>query len=327
MNRRAWMVLVVAVAGCRPEKPDQRPEERPPEQVTKSRSATGDEVVARIGSRAITLGEVEDRLAALPVFVRVRYQAPERKIEFLEAYLEFQVLALAAQARGLAQDPEVVDAVKADLVERLLAERSDVTVRTADIPEDAIHAYWDAHPEEFRRPAQVRVWHARMQDEAQAGKVAFRIRRTVEIGEGDVPEAVARLIGQSTDDEATRKTAGDLGFFPRVGAGDRPVPALVEEAAARLDEHQVAGPIKAEDGWHVLFAASRRPAIDIPFDQARPRIVAALMDTERDRRRVEVVERALAAADVKVDDAAVRAVVAALVADRAAPESHAPEAR
>jgi parvulin-like peptidyl-prolyl isomerase len=303
-------LAVGAAAGCRPERPVDAPPEPSAAKAGAATSRRGlDVVVARIGDREITLGEVEERLESLPVFVRVRYQAPERKIEFLENYVEFLALALAAEAEGYGSDPAVVDAVKVEVVDRHLRDLVDRSVRTSDITDDRVAAYYAARPELFHQPPRVEVAHVRLPDRETAAKVVFRARRMMEGPKVDTRDVFSGLAKQYSDDAATREAGGTLGMFPRM-PGDAGVPPEVEAAALRLREvGDVSDPVESPDGWHVLFLADRKPAVDLSLEQARPRIVASLMDAERDRLRREVVAGALARPGVRIDEAAALAVI------------------
>jgi parvulin-like peptidyl-prolyl isomerase len=266
-------------------------------------------VVARIGAREITLGEVQDRLDSLPVFVRMRYQSAERKLEFLEAYVQFQVLALAADAEGLGAAPSTRDALKTDLAERFLREQADATVKTTDIPEERVVEYFRTHPDEFSRPEQSEVLGIRVKDKALAEKVAFRARRKVEGGGADARPLFVELVEKHSDDEATRRAGGEYGRFPRLPSEPRKVPAAVEEAASKLTAPgDLAGPIEAEDGFHVLFAARRVPAVEQTLDSARTQIVSTLMDARRAQVRRELIDGLVARAGVTIDEAAFRKV-------------------
>lgn len=304
----AGLACVAAAAGCRPDRPaGEAPQAAPP--VEAPRSGSRDVVVARIGERTITYGEIEDRLAALPVFVRMRYQSPERKVEFLEAYVQFQVLALAADAEGIGAEGAVRDALKTEIVDRYLRDHVDAKVLTTDIPEERIVEYYRTHLFEFRRPEQSQVLHIRVADRALAEKVAFRARRGTAAAGADGRDHFASLVVKYSDDESTRSSGGDIGLFPRLSSDPRKVPAAVAEVASRMTEvGEVRGPVEAEDGFHILYLAARTPAVDLTLDQARPQIVAKLMDELRERTRREVVQGLLASARVEVDEAVFRKV-------------------
>lgn len=295
--------LLATLVACRPERPTGKP---PEPVVTAKPESTRDTVVARIADREITLGELDDRLNSLPVFVRMRYQGADRRREFLDAYVEYVVLGLAAEEAGYGKDPVVTEALKADMAERFLRDRVDLRLKTTDIPEDRVRAWYDAHVHEFRRPEQIRVSHLRVPDRATAEKLAFRARKRIEKTGGDPREVFAEVIKAAG-------AGGELGWFPRNDSSDGPevVPEIAAAARELKDPFDVGAPVLASGGFHVLFLAERRPASDLSFDQAKARVVTTLMEAEREARRAALVAELRGRAAVTIDEEAVRRVAAA----------------
>jgi len=300
--------LLALGASCRPERPSARPPEKVPEARTDSQRDTP---VARIGTRLITYGEVDDLLSRLPVHSRARYQSAEGRLEFVEAYVQSQLLATEAAKAGYASDPVVVDRIRTDLAARYLREHADREVRVADIPDEDVRRYYDEHLGEFVRPAQRRILHLRVADEARARRLARRAQVLCGLAGVAGDREFSRIATEVTEDESTRASGGDLGWLPRPGGAPSGLPAEVEKAAMALGEVlDVSGPVRAPDGWHVLFLSGLRDAEGKSLEQARPRIVALLLERERERRRRALSERLVAAAGVVVDEEAARKVPA-----------------
>src|SRR5687767_5079713 len=66
------------------------------------------EVVAEIDDYKITVGDFQDRINKQSPYIRARYTSLERKKEYLDNLIRFEVLAKEARKRGLDQDAEVV---------------------------------------------------------------------------------------------------------------------------------------------------------------------------------------------------------------------------
>jgi len=298
--RRAVLVCALFTLACpRPERPSGSAGTSAVATAPGS-SESREEVVARIADRLITYGELEDRLNTLPVFVRVRYQAPERKLEFLEAYVQFQLLALAAMAE-VQNDGSIVDALKAELVEHYLREQVDVHIRSTDIPEEEVRQYYESHLDRFNQPERMRVMGLRVGDRGLAKKLARRARRTVAVSGLEANAAILALIEKHSDDEAVKKNGGEIGLFPRLPSEPSMVPEAVEQAASQMTEvGQVVGPIEASDGFHVLYCAARVPAVHRTLDEARGEVIATLVEERRMKARKEFIERLVAQAQVEV---------------------------
>ena len=141
-------------------------------------------VVARIGPRMITLEEFESRLNEKSPFVRARYNSPNRKQEFLDSLIRFELLALEAENKGYDKDPDVVLAHKQAMVRRFVAEEVAQLVRMKDVTDADIKAYFDAHKDDYTRPAQVRASHILVKAENTAVGI---IKQLLEQGSGPVP--------------------------------------------------------------------------------------------------------------------------------------------
>ncbi|NOZ00524.1 MAG: hypothetical protein GXP54_01370, partial [Deltaproteobacteria bacterium] len=267
-------------------------------------------VVARIGDREITVQELRKRLDAMPVYVRMRYRSAERRREFLESYVEFEVLALEAQRLGYASDPEVVGALKSAAVERFLKEKVDSRVHRDQITEQMVRDWYETHLELYHRPAQFRVSHILLDDPVLAGKVHFRAVKLCGQPGADPREEFTKLVKEYSKDKATLNTGGDIGFFPRKGNGAGHVPskvsAEVADVAGKMRSiFEVSDVVKDADGYHILFASSRRPSVDKSLDQARAEIVPLLMERKREDQRKEFVNRLMKKARVRIHEDAV----------------------
>ena len=276
-----FLLALTFAAGCRPDK--SALSRVPFVEPAVSGDQSGDSpVVARIGDRAIRFEEVSSSLDALPVFVRMRYQAPERRLEFFEAYLEFQILALAASAEGLGSDPLVVDSLKRDLVSRYLRENVDSRFRVAGIPESEVAAWYEANRHEFVHPAQNRVQRILVKDEAEAAKVAFRAGALVPEAAGDPSQVFASLVKPPWVGTEGLLEVEDLGYLPDVSGRPSSIPQAVQAVGGSMVElYSVAGPVAAEDGWSILFLAAKRPAAEDGIDQARSGIASMILEERR----------------------------------------------
>ena len=311
------LTLLAGLPGCKPERPVGRIDEAP---VQAKPEKTRDWVVASIGDRDITFGELQDVLDSLPVFARMRYQSLERRRDFLEAYVQYVILALAAESEGYGKDPVVLERLKGDLVDRFLQERVDLKVKTTDIPEEAVQAWFEGHPFEFKAPARKHVAQVVLKDRATADTIGFRIRKTIESLDQNHREEFGRFAARYSADPATKDKGGDLGLFPRLGDEPAGAPEVVVEAVATLSGlFEVSAPIEAPDGFHVLFISGMVSAIDETLDQARPRIVERLMAESRDRLRASLVADLSRRVAVRVNPDVAAAVAAEVQAEAAKP--------
>lgn len=106
------------------------------EAIQKSRPGA---VVAKLGSRNVTLGDIDFELSQLPPSVRSQYNTKEKKLEFLNQYILTELLYKSAQNMGLDKDNEVIEAAfqakKSIMVQKYLQDqiRREVKIEPADV--------------------------------------------------------------------------------------------------------------------------------------------------------------------------------------------------
>jgi hypothetical protein len=114
-------------------------------------------VVAKVGDRAITLGDFAKTLERMDPFDRLRYQSKERRRELLNEMIDVELLAIEARRRGIDKEPETQDAVRQILREAMLAKTREGLPAPADITADEVRSYYEKYPESFTEPERRRV--------------------------------------------------------------------------------------------------------------------------------------------------------------------------
>jgi peptidyl-prolyl cis-trans isomerase C len=158
-----------------------------------------------------------------------------------------------------------------------------------DVSDAQARAWYDAHPEAMTRPESVRISQivVRVQPQA-AAEARVTARQKIEeilkeLKAGKEFAEMARLYSDGPE----AKRGGDVGW---VWAGGGALPP-VERAALALQPGQMSDIVESRRGFHLIKATERRPAGPIPFADARDRIVARVLDEQRDERvRVFVAE-------------------------------------
>ena len=107
-------------------------------------------VVAKIGNREITLGDLEYEIQQLPPSVRDQFRSREKKLQFLREYVATELLYDTARRAGLDKDKDVIEgafqAKKALMVRKLLEQRVADKVQ---IDDDDIRLYYEAHKTDY----------------------------------------------------------------------------------------------------------------------------------------------------------------------------------
>src|SRR5690349_10862513 len=172
-----------------------------------SNSKDDGEVLAKVDDVTITVGDFAERINKQSPYVRARYTSLERKKEFLDNLVRFEVLAKEAQRRGLDKDPEVVRTMKQVMIQKLLKDEFDKQ-KMEDISDAEVKKYWDEHNDEFNKPEEVRVSSILVKDAATAKKVMADPRV-----KGVDNQQFRNLVAEYSQDLATKERGGDLRYF------------------------------------------------------------------------------------------------------------------
>jgi peptidyl-prolyl cis-trans isomerase C len=298
MNRKASLALLaaLALAACGEKKDAAAPAKTGP-------------AVAKGEGITITADELKARLDEQSPFIRQRFTSAERKREFLDNLVRFELLAREAEKQGLAKDPDVQLTLKRIMVQKLVQKSFAADPEAAkSIPEADLRAYYDAHPEEYRRPERLRVAHLlvkapaggpeRAKAEAKAKKLLGRLRAEEKAN----PGAFAALVREASDDAGTKALGGDLGFRTREELAAQ-LSAEAAAAAAALPDGQTAGPLTSPQGFHLVRRLGGQEAVERPFDQVKPQIAAKLQKDRRSKEFDDFVKGLREKANVKIDEA------------------------
>lgn len=257
--------------------------------------AEEDEVLVRVGERAITLGQFAETLLRMDPYERLRYKSEERQKQLLDEMIEVELLAEEARRRGLDRDPEVRLRIKQALRDELLEDLEREVPGPESFSEREVREYYEAHPDEFSEPLRHRVQVIEVKQEDLARRLLAELKEA-DPGSG---ETWARLVQahshrreQLGEGEAP-ELAGDLGFVsaPGQARGANPqVPAAVREAVFLVEKVGDIAPEPARAGEHffVVRLGGISPARDRSLVEAERTIRVELR-----RQKYLEMERAL----------------------------------
>lgn len=257
-------------------------------------------VYARIGDRTITVGDLEDAIAAQTPFQRQRYLDDPSKLRELAALMvDREVLAAEAERRHLERSPRAEEAIQGDLVQVLMQRTVDARISPESIATSEVEAYYAAHPDEFSRPEMVRASHVLLANEGEAQAMIERCRTS------DIASFRQWARDQSLDTE-TKQSGGDLRYFTRdgrpVGTEGRPVAGGLVAAAFAIDEvgHCADSPVVIDGRASVVLLTGRRTAETTSLAAAEPVIRRKLWRTQRAAALEALVSRLRTASPVEV---------------------------
>lgn len=286
-------LLACAVASCSKGKEQAPPpeDEGPTVGLTE---AQANEVLAKIGDRTITVGEFADRLSSQSPYLRARFESPERRKEFLDNLIRFELLVYEAKRRGYGEAPEIKRARRTAMMQQLIKKEVDEELKLGDITDEEIQAVYDANPQEYDRPAQVRASAIVIKNRIKAEKVLAEARKA------DINE-FRGLAREKSEDENAKKTAGDLQFFTK--EGESAPPKAVRDAAFSIGTvGSVYGKlIKTKDGYYIVMLTGKRAPLKRTYEQAKRAIRHKLAREKKDAAMEALLTRLRSEVEVEVD--------------------------
>jgi len=227
------------------------------------------QVVAKVDDNVITVGDVQERINKQSPFIRSRYTTLDKKKEFLDNLIRFEVMAAEAQKRGYDKDPEVIRVMKQQMISKFLQKDFESKLKVEDVPDADVEKYYSSHPEEFNRKDEVRVSQIVLKDKAKADKVATEVRALPKGPTAD-QKPFRDLVAKYSEDEDSKQRSGDLTFFDKDSVA---YPKPIVEAAFKLAEvGDVAGPIKTDKGYHIIKLTQKKPGFTRPLAEVKRQI-------------------------------------------------------
>ena len=239
-----------------------------------------DEVLAENGLVKLTRADYETDLLRIPPEMRGEFAAsPKRLTTMLNTLLLEKTLAKDARDAGLDRDPEIVRRLALE-TDRFLAQAligkierdaaDEFDAKQTELLATARETYL-LNKEKYRQPEQISASHLLFDPAKRGNDAALALAK----------EARAKLLAGATfatlaaelSDDATAKTnGGELGWF----GPNKMDPAFSRAAFALKSPGDLSEPVQSSFGWHIIRLDGRRPPQDIPWEQARKLIMADL---------------------------------------------------
>jgi peptidyl-prolyl cis-trans isomerase C len=242
--------------------------------------APEDPIVAVVDGKEVHRSDVEAVARALPEQFR-QMPLPQIYGMLLDRAIDFRLLANAAEAQNLADQPDVQAALakaRADVLrDAFIRGKIDEGTTDARLRE----RYDDLKDDEGFAQEEVHARHILVGSEDEAKKVIADLQ-----GGADF----AALAGEHSVDPSARSNGGDLGFFRR----GQMVPEFAEAAFALEAGQRTTAPVQTQFGWHVIEVLDRRMGTPT-FEETEPRlrqevareILTALVTELRDEAEIE----------------------------------------
>jgi peptidyl-prolyl cis-trans isomerase C len=261
----------------------------------------------------ITADEFKTRLDEQSPFIRARYSTLERKKEFLDNLIRFEVLAKEAERQGLDKDPEVQMTLRKIMVQKLVQKSFQDPGAAKELPEPELQKYYDDHKDEFNRPKKARVsaiiFNAPAGSPTRAAKLAAarKAQAKVKATEKKNPQAFQQAVAEFSEDGASKGAGGDLGF-KSPDELEKSFGKEVAQAAFALKAGETSGVIEGAQGLYLVRVGGMQEEVSRSFDQVKAQINQKLSRERRTKDFDELVKKLRDEAAVKVDEKALEAI-------------------
>ncbi len=222
-----------------------------------------DKVLAVVGDREITVGDVDTVLTTLSPQQQVMFSTDYGRDKILQELINKELIYLWAENNNI-DETEAFQNDLENMKRSLMTTHAvreilkDVTVTEEDVAE-----YFDSHSEEFTDPAQIKASHILVESEDQAIEILAELE-----GEKLTFEEAAKEYSKGPSAEK----GGALGFFSK----GQMVPEF-ENAAFELETGEFSEPVKTQYGWHIITVKDKKPAKQKTLEESRGQIYENLM--------------------------------------------------
>lgn len=218
-------------------------------------------VFATVGDVRITVGELEDNINARSPYARKRFEDPEILRQFADDRVKSEIFEQGAERLGYANDPDVVMFLDRTIMQSFFRQEIEQAEPVESITDEQVAAYYDEHPDEFRKPETRRARHILVATRREAKEIIAEVKA----GTNKTFGAIAK---QRSLDTETKLRGGDLLYFTEQGrmvggADDAAVDAALVKAAFALEKKGdiTEKPVDVgNEKWSVLQLTTIRPA-------------------------------------------------------------------
>lgn len=218
-------------------------------------------IVATVGTKNITIGEVEEQLIQkygnqqLNQMIDqevIRAEAETQGIVVSESEIQQELERMQQGYDSESQFYELMkeqlgftpEALKKDVYNKLLGDK--ITIQGIVITDQEVEAYMLAHQEEFKPRVQLKLQHIVSANREQAQ------RALDDLAKG---QSFAQVARERSLDDATRDSGGDLGWLD----DDDPfIHPAVMKAAISLKPGEVSKPVEADGRYVIVRVADRK---------------------------------------------------------------------
>ncbi|GIP57281.1 peptidylprolyl isomerase [Paenibacillus sp. FSL W8-0186] len=175
---------------------------------------------------------------------------------YIKSFGSLEMLEQMLQQYGMTMDDLKQDSEMNVMITKLLEDKTNVT-------EDEVKQTFETYKESFSTPEQVRASIILVETEDEANEVIQQLKNGKDFAE---------IAKDKSLDTFTKDSGGDTGFFER-----GQVEPAVEEAAFKLQQDEISGAVKTDEGYKVIKLTDRKEAKEGTFEENKEEIRKGLV--------------------------------------------------
>jgi peptidyl-prolyl cis-trans isomerase C len=268
--------------------------------------------VATWDDDSVSTEELKQKFAEMSPFIRARYQTLEQRKEYVDGLARFELLAAEARRRGLQNEPEVVDAAKKTMVQKLIQKEFDE--KKTPVSDAEISDYYEKHKSDYVKPETTRlsdIFFAASKEDSQRPKKKQLAEEVLTKAKANKPTdsaAFIALVRQYSEDPKTKPLDGDMRFLTEPDLTAQYGPEVAAASAGLKQLGDLSPVVETAQGFYILRFQGRQAAISHGLEQVKTQIESRIRFDRRQQNFNKFVETLKADAKYKLDEAALAKV-------------------
>lgn len=277
---------------------------------------------------SLTLEELQSYVGQMAPAARGRVETPEQRREYAEGLARFELFVSEARRRGYENDPEVQEALRRALVQRMIFKEFDEK-QPPVTPED-ISAYYEVHKGEFVQPARFRYSHVKVPaprgspDRAAKKKLAQALLDKARKLQALDFDGFDKLVVEATGSPEAKPSEADTQLVTAEQLKSQLGPEVATAASALKKVGELAPLVESDQGFHLLKLTDLQPEKNQPVEAVSSLIRGRITRERRDAKVSKFTEELQSRVGFRTDEAVLQKLKVDTQAPQVAPSGPAP---
>lgn len=218
------------------------------------------------------------------------------KKEVMDRLVSDKLLYQEALRQGLDKDPKI----QRMMINTLL--RKDVygAIKSNDIPDQELQAYFDQHKDEFIVPEKVQLRRILIRVDDKTNDEAAKAKIDGLLAEVQKTPDSFKDVAMRDSQDAFARRGGDMGFVSKDGKAGID-PKVIEEAF-KLEAGAISAVFKTDEGYNIVQAVNKRERVERTFEQMKGAVLRKLKAEKSKEIQDQYVAKLKSNAKISIDE-------------------------